>query len=379
MNKTRESEERTMTKKQGIDAEKYDENMRFRQTSTDDLIWLCPKEKPFQINGLAWFDQDQVYRRVPVDPEVSLPEAVDHLGDCPAGGQVRFQTDATRLSIRVKLASQADMSHMTAVGQCGFDCYVGDFGEQQYVASTIYNHFADHYELQLFDQGRKKYQTITLYFPLYQGVENVEIGVNSSAQIDSPPPYERTGKVIFYGTSITQGGCATRPGLAYTNILSRRFNQEIINLGFSGSGKGEKPLAKLISAIKNPACLVLDYEPNCVSTELYQQTLPTFIATYREIHSDVPILLLSKFPYAMEKIDLGLYQERMERLHFQKKLINNLRAKGDKNIYFYEGTNLLGENLHECTVDGVHPNDLGFMSIADQLTPVLKKILHKDE
>ncbi|MGO4276553.1 SGNH/GDSL hydrolase family protein, partial [Paenibacillus sp. TAF58] len=168
----------------------------------------------------------------------------------------------------------ANMYHMTATGQCGFDCYIGGPGEQLYYSTTVYDHTLAEYEAVIFKDMAREYRIMTLNFPLYQGVEEVWIGLDQEAQIDPPQPYDSSKKIIVYGTSITQGGCASRPGMAYTNILSRRFNREFLNLGFSGNGKGEPELAQILSDIPDPACLILDYEANCVSTEMLQTTLP---------------------------------------------------------------------------------------------------------
>ncbi|WP_230200215.1 SGNH/GDSL hydrolase family protein [Bacillus niameyensis] len=358
-----------------INVEKLDKNMGIKEIQDNKMVWYDPKESPFQINGFAWLQEEKIYRRLPKQPKYEIPEQVDILANCTAGGQIRFQTNAVKLAIKVKLQGKANMNHMPATGQCGFDCYIGEPGKQQFCSVTKYDHTQDHFEVALFERNENDLINVTLHFPLYQGVEEVWIGMNHQASIQAPPEYDNDKKLIFYGTSILQGGCASRPGMAYTNILSRRINQEFINLGFSGNGKGEANLARLISEINDPACLVLDYEPNCVSTQLYKETLPKFIEIYREVHPEVPILVISKFPYSQEIVNHDLYRERMDRLEFQKQLIQKSQESGDEKIYFYEGTHLLGSHWDEKTVDGVHPTDLGFMSMADQLTSVIEKIL----
>lgn len=368
--------EKVETKKRTLNVEELDEDMKLQVAKGDQMKWFDPREKPFKINGFAWLKNKKQFRRLPEQSETNISDPVDLLANCPAGGQFRFQTNAKKLTVKVSLAGKANMHHMTAVGQCGFDCYIGEPTDQLFCNASRYDHLHQEYEFTFFERHNNDHMNITLNFPLYQGVDQVQVGIDKDAYVAAPPEYDSDKKIIFYGTSITQGGCATRPGMAYTNILSRRFNQEFINLGFSGNGKGEESMARLISEIENPALLVLDYEPNCVSTELYMETLPRFIQTYREVHSEVPILLLSQFPYAAEAIDKYLYEDRLKRLDFQKTLIEQLKQKGDKHIYFYEGKNLLPDYQDECTVDGVHPTDLGFMSIADRLTPILEKILH---
>ena len=357
-------------------AAKYDENMRANERLENGVRWYSPLEEPFRVAGLAWFAEERKYRRLPTLPKGSIPEAVDYLADHPAGGQVRFRTDSGSVSVKVKLKGKADMVHMPATGQCGVDCYMGDFGDVKYVNTTKYDLALTEYELALYQNWPVSMRTITLYLPLYQGVEELWIGLDEQASVLPPPDYVSNKKVVVYGTSITQGGCASRPGMAYTNILSRNIPLEFINLGFSGSGKGEPEVAEVVSQIQDPACLVLDYEANCVSTELFRKTLPEFIRIYRSAHPVTPILVVSRIPYAHDLHDPVYIEAREERKAFQQALVKELRAKGDRHIFFFDGSTLLGgKDFFECTVDGVHPTDLGFLRMARGLEPTLKTLL----
>ncbi|WP_317891118.1 SGNH/GDSL hydrolase family protein [Paenibacillus oceani] len=359
--------------------EVYDSNMRPNEKLEAAIRWHSPLEQPFQISGLAWFHQERKYRRLPTLPAGAVPGAVDHLANHTAGGQIRFQTDSTSLSVRVKLKGKANMVHMPATGQCGVDCYVGApdvFGPLRYGNTTKYNVTLTEYECALFTGWGNAMRNIVLNLPLYQGVEEISVGLDEHAAVLAPPGYVSGKKVVIYGTSITQGGCASRPGMAYTNILSRRIPLEFINLGFSGSGKGEPEVAEIVSQINDPACLVVDYEGNCVSTELFRETLPEFIRIYRAAHPLTPILVVSRIRYAREDLTPHLVEMRMERKHFEQTLVNELREKGDLNLYFFDGSHSLGgEDYYECTVDGSHPNDLGFLRMADAIEPVLKTLL----
>jgi lysophospholipase L1-like esterase len=354
---------------------KLNQNMRHGEMNGQPIHWYDPKESPFQINGFAWFEKEKSYRRLPKQPAWEIRQAVDELANHTSGGQIRFQTNAQVLAVQVRLSAKANMSHMPASAQCGFDCYLGVSGEKHFINITRYDHTQLEYEIAFYERQDTTLLPVTLNFPLYQGVEEVFVGVNEDALISPPPPFDSHKKIILYGTSILQGGCASRPGMSYSNIISRRINIEIINLGFSGNGQGEPNLAKLIRTIDDPACLVLDYEPNCVNTALYKETLPAFIHIYREVHPDVPIIVVSKFPYAAEAMNPQFEADRLERLVFQKNLIQQLQAEGDRNISFVDGTDLLGKYTNEGTVDGVHPNDLGFMSIAEKMLGVLRIVV----
>ncbi|MCQ6560270.1 SGNH/GDSL hydrolase family protein [Paenibacillus mendelii] len=340
-----------------------------------EMHWLSPNEPPFQISGFAWWSQEHKYRRLPVVGAGAIREEVDELANHTAGGQIRFQTNATKLIIKVRLFGPNNMEHIPGTAVNGFDCYLGLPGEQLYYSTTRFPHNADEYESVLFTFVEPELRCITLNFPLYQGVHEVQIGVNTDAKMMEYPPYDIEGKVIVYGTSITQGGCASRPGMAYSNILSRRFNIEFINLGFSGNGKGDPEIAEFISQIEKPECLVLDYDANCVNLDGLITTMSEFIRIFRRRHSKVPILVVSRTPCGYEHAQSSAYEERVARRNYQSGLVRELRDQGDRFIYFCDGADLLGEVWNECTVDGLHPTDLGFMQIANGLTPILKDIL----
>ncbi|NMA84250.1 MAG: hypothetical protein GX962_10360 [Epulopiscium sp.] len=355
--------------------QKLDSNMSINPIEDQGIKWLSPMEAPFRILGFPWLSKERTYRRMPMVCTPPIPEAVNYLANCTAGGQIHFQTDSKELLIAVQLQAPANMVHMPATGQCGFDCYV-DFGHGdgfQFCNVTRYPLEQDHYKIQLLDLESSKMRKVILNFPLYQGVKEVFIGVQKDATILGSSDFQQN-PLIFYGTSITQGGCASRPGLAYTNILSRYLQRECINLGFSGNGKGEAEVAKVISSIPNPGGLILDYEANCMSTELYKQTLPKFIHTYRKVHPLVPILVISRIQSSMDIISPTFHEERLERKEFQKSWIHEEQKNGDQNLHFYDGSYLLGEQWLEGTVDGVHPTDLGFMSMANTLYPVIREI-----
>ena len=352
---------------------KLDRNMSIMGEPLKGIKWQAP-QSPVVVAGFAWFKQEGIFRRLPRRPNWKINENVDSLANSTAGGQLLFRSDSKRLAIRVELSGPAGMYHMPATGQCGFDCYLGAPGRKIFSGTARFDHTKISYEHLFYEQAGRNLREITLNFPLYQGVKRVLIGTDPGSRLLPPSPFKSRKKVIFYGTSITQGGCASRPGMAYSNILSRRLNYEFINLGFSGNGRGEPELARLILEIENPACFVLDYEANCFSTELLKKTLPEFIGILRSRHPKVPLLVISRIPWQHEsptqsRKDFGA------RRKFEKDTVNRLRAGGDRRIYFLDGSELLGPDAHECTVDGAHPTDLGFMRMADRIEPVLRKIL----
>ncbi|HLF36182.1 MAG TPA: SGNH/GDSL hydrolase family protein, partial [Cyclobacteriaceae bacterium] len=232
-------------------------------------------------------------------------------------------------------------------------------------------------ETELYVAGTKELHNFTINFPLYNGVNSVSVGIDEGAQLLAPPSFRRPGKFVIYGTSITQGGCVSRPGMAYSNILSRKLDAEFVNLGFSGNGRGEPELARLISQVSDIGFIILDYEAN--AGESITNSLGPFVDILREKHPTTHILIISKIRYANATDGSQAYKSWMANRDFQKNLVSERNKKGDKRIFFLDGSTILGDDYFECTVDGVHPTDLGSLRIADAIQPVIEKILSKSK
>ena len=337
------------------------------------LAWHCPDTTPFRLTGFPWYTEERIYRRLPTDPGGRYRQPVDELANCTAGGQVQFRTDTSRLAVRVELRGPHAMDHMPATGQCGVDCYIGEPGQSRYCSTSRFARDATTYESTLFEAFAREWRTITLNLPLYQGVHKLEIGLDNDAGLEPPPPFARPGKVVIYGTSITQGGCASRPGMAYTNLLARWLNLETVNLGFSGNGKGDPEVAEDISTIPEPLLFLLDYEANAGLDGL-KQTLSPFIDILRAAHPTVPILVVSR-PIPARVLHVTDRAGTIEAARVvQAETVARRRADGDANLHFLDGANLLGEDFEECTVDGAHPTDLGFYRMAKALCPVVRQL-----
>lgn len=356
-----------------INALKLDKNMTVETVDENGLIWLNPDQPPFKLIGFYWFEQDKVYRRFPVNPDPVLPEAVDALSNCTAGGQIKFKTDSKRIAVKVKLPSPPAMDHMPDTGSSGFDIYAGQPGRQTFCGVIrLVPRSADYTHEFVFPENIMR--EVTLNFPLYNGVEKLSVGLDADAAIAAPAPFANDSPIVVYGTSIAQGGCASRPSMCYSNILSRKLNRPFINLGFSGNGKGEPEVAEHISRIKNPAMFILDYEAN-VSPERMAETLSGFIHILRKKHPVTPILVVSKVAYAREVFDEEPRKQREISKKIEHDNVEKLRADGDQNIHFIDAESFQGEDFWECTVDGVHPTDLGFYRMAENLLPEIEKRL----
>ncbi len=357
-----------------VDAARFDPAMAAVGIVEEDTRWLDPRQAPLELTGFGWFAADGAYRRMPLKPPKPLPPSVDSLANCTAGGTIRFRTNSPRLLLRVELPRPAQMVHMAPTGEAGFDLYVGEPGGERFAGVTKFNSAEATYEVTLMNRS-SQWRDLTINFPLYQGVRQVSVGIASDADISTATPRINEAPLLFYGTSITQGGCATRPGMAYPSILARRLKRVCLNVGFSGSGKGEPEVAEALATIGACRMFILDYDANCPSPEKLRQTLPVFVEILRKRHAQTPILVMSRVPTAGEYDNPGASAGRLERMQIQKEAVEILRQAGDPSIQFLDGTPLMGEDHDECTVDGSHPTDLGFLRMADNMEPVLRRIL----
>jgi hypothetical protein len=214
-----------------------------------------------------------------------------------------------------------------------------------------------------------------LYLSLYDGVMSLEIGVDEGAFIGHPavdrPSREKP--VVMYGTSILQGGCANRPGMAHTNIIGRRLDREVINLGFSGNALLDIEIAELMASVADPGLYVLDYVPNA-SAEAIDKVGEDFFRIIRNAHPDVPVIFIEDVIFPTTQFDNRLLEEVTTKNAAQKRLYDRLKKSGEKKIYYISAKGMIGDD-GEATVDGIHFTDLGAMRYVDHVLPVMKKAL----
>jgi len=353
---------------------KLDSNMALKKADANGIVWYNPQKNPFQLIGFEWIKQENIYRRLPAHPQWELSKGVEGLANHTAGGEVRFKTDSKRILIKVELREKSGMYHMPSTGQSGFDLYMDSDGENRYIKTSRFSVDSTRFKVELFNTDKKEMRSFTLNFPLYNGVNSLEIGFDKGAAVEAPNPFKMKGKFVIYGTSITQGGCVCRPGMAYSNIMSRKLDVQFVNLGFSGSGKGEPALAHLINQISDVRFIILDYEANASST--IKNTLENFVDILREKNPETPILIMSKIRYARERKGTENYERLISNRNFQQNLVKKKKEAGDNYIFFLDGSKVLGNQYYECAVDGVHPSDLGSQIIANELTKKIREILN---
>ena len=278
---------------------------------------------------------------------------VEVLQKHPSGFNISFKTNANKIKIRVKMATKAYMNHMTAVGQIGFDLYYKNNDKYVFLATTKVN--AVEFDITLVEGMDDSNKEFRIYFPLYAECLSAEVGINEDAEIEFIK--EDKEKVVIYGTSISQGGSATRPGMSYPNILDRITNYEYINLGFSGSAHLELEMADILNEI-DKKYLILEVEANN-SQESLMNKLPGFI---EKLQCD-KIFLISHFPETITLLKQDYQKVFRENAEFQRSM--------DK-VTFIDGYELLKELDYDGTVDGIHLTDLGFYLLAQKLKEILK-------
>lgn len=330
--------------------------------------------RPLGVEGQGWTATESPYDRLPAKAKGVVRPAVWGLARHAAGLCVRFVTDAPAIHARWTLTSaELGMPHMPATGVSGLDLYVKtDEGRWRWLANGRPGGQANRAALVGgLPPGRREY---LLYLPLYNGVSSVEVGIpKGAALLKAPPrPAERAKPIVFYGTSITQGGCASRPGMCHPAILGRRLDRPVINLGFSGNGIMEPEVAALLAEL-DPAVYVIDCLPNMDAGGVAERAGPV-VAAIRKAHPDTPILLVEDRTFADAFLHEGRRRHHADSRAALRKVYDVLVAGGDKNVAYLPGDKLLGED-GEDTVDGSHPTDLGFLRQADAFQPALERLL----
>lgn len=328
----------------------------------------------FKIIGQPVPNESRVYTRLPDSLKGKVRDALWNLGQNTAGMAVRFRTNSRRIGVRWKNHSVFNMNHMTATGIRGLDLYCLQDNDQWVFVNSAKPLERLNNKSKIISSLDGNEHEYMLNLPLYEGIDSLEIGVEEGATIGKPQvalPVE-SKPVVWYGTSITQGGCASRPGMAATNIVERRLNRVVINLGFSGNGKLDPEVAEIMA--KHDAGLyIMDMLPNCTN-DLINERIERFYSILRKARPDTPILLVENPMFPPMRFDSETRKAINEKNATLAKFYKKFRAAGDKNVYFVSSADMIGSD-NEGTVDGIHFTDLGFERCADYMTPIIKRRL----
>ena len=355
--------------------EEIDVNMKGAKAE-EGVRWIdC---KTLTIEGKSFSDTESFYDRLPAQAKETADANVWALAQNSAGIAVRFITSAASISARWTLRSpELDMPHMPATGVSGVDLYIKRDDQWRWIGAGKYMEFPVSEALlaKIPAEEQNAENEFLLYLPLYNGVEKIEIGVPDDAEVFPAPP--RGKPIVFYGTSIVQGGCASRAGMAYPAILGRWMDCPTINLGFSGNGRMQPGVVRYFPQI-DAKMFVIDCVPNFVEPEfrgLVVERTPALVALLREAHPEAPIVLVegapgsSWFDMTSSYASSGRALANVE----LKKACETLAQQGITNLYYIPGGELLDSD-GEATVDGTHPTDLGMIRMAEMLLPVLREI-----
>ena len=342
------------------------------QKPAAELVWSNLRD--LDVEGKGWSDTKASYDRLPAKAEKTVRDAVWGLSRHSAGLCVRFVTDAPEIHAKWTLTSASlAMPHMPATGVSGVDLYVkSDDGKWRWLAVGFPRNQAN--DLRLVGGLPKGSREYLLYLPLYNGVSSVELGVPKQHAIGKAPARAAGADkpIVFYGTSITQGGCASRPGMVHTAILGRWLDRPVINLGFSGNGRMELELANLMAEL-DPCVYVLDCLPNMGAKEVSERTEP-FVRILRKTRPSTPILLVEDRSYTNSHLLPGQRERNATSRKALRQAHDNLIKAGVPALFYLEGETLLGDD-REDTVDGSHPTDLGFVRQAEAFAKALRPIL----
>jgi hypothetical protein len=335
-----------------------------------DVKFYDVRKPPFDLYNFYKPESEAIFHRLPTDVAANTNAGVVKLEREPAGGRLKFTTDSQYIILRAEYESVGRNTHMTLEMSAGFDLYLDDEDSTRYLKPLLppYN-LKDSYE-QIARFSSRKERSYLIHFPLHAVVKNVYIGIQEDATLKHGRPYRNEKPVMIYGSSIVHGTAATRPGLCYPNMLSRRLNMNCFNMGFSGNAKGEIAIAEYMA--DQPMCMfICDYDHNAPTREHLKETHQRLYDIIRAKNPDIPYIMISKPDVAT--------QSRSSCMARRDVIIDTFRyarAKGDRNVYYIDGeTFFLGKYETDCTMDGVHPQDLGFSLMADKIESVMRRAM----
>lgn len=324
-------------------------------------------DAPLKIFGVPFYERTGRLERVPEELREKL-ERLKILGRRVPGARIGFRTDSKTLKVRMVLETLSVSREMSLFSGQSINVMAGNRRNARFLGLVVP---AD-YESKTAEQEFRlsgEMQDIMLYLPRNEIVETVEISVDDDAVIEAPTPY-RNGTVVYYGSSITAGGCCTRITNAYTTLLSDWLDFDFYNLGFSGSARGELEMADYINTFDMDV-FVYDYDHNAPDAEHLRATHEPFFKRFREKHPTTPVIITSR----PDIVGGTVFDARREAV---RQTYLNAVASGDENVWFIDGETFFGKEDRElCTLDRCHPNDLGMYRMAKVYEPVLREILEK--
>lgn len=327
-------------------------------------------EKPIKVFGLPEFNKNKKLTRLPDEVIEKIPN-LDFLGRRCPGGRIGFKTNSKTIGIRAKYKTLSPDIGMSIYSCQSFHAFAGDRQNSRFLGlMPPYNYESLEFERTLKKDGIM--EDVLILLPRNEIVENVEILLDDDAEILPPTEYKYSKPILYYGSSITEGGISCNPSNAYNAIISRHLDVDYINLGFSGNAKGELAMADYINTL-DFSIFVYDYDHNAPNVEHLEATHEEFFKRIRQKHPNAPIVMMTR-PYA------NYGEDEQARKAVIKKTYENALKNGDNNVYFIDGEEYFKDFADKelCFIDTIHPNDLGFYKMAQVIEPVIKDILENE-
>lgn len=336
----------------------------------DGLRFYDVRNAPFKIYGLMDYEGGKPFRRMPWDVAYKVSKDVYSRHTQTSGGRVRFATDSARIAIDVRFPALEDRPMLTLQANSGFDLYLIEDGKE-----IFYHGFepaidaVDGYHT-IMKFPERKMRQFTLYFPLYQDVSDLHIGLDEDAVIEEGPDYRTRKPLLFYGSSITQGASACRPGVCFAARIARKLDADFINLGIASGCKAEPEMLEYLKTVKS-SVYILDYDHNSPNPEYLAETHYNAYKTYRDANPDTPIVLVTR----------GDIKPNAPAIAARRKVImdtyERARKDGDTKVWFVDGAEFFAtDDPRDCTIDKIHPNDVGHYRMAQFIGKAVEEALN---
>ncbi len=358
--------------------EEIDENFAGNTADKKGLTAYSPLNKPFGLYGIFFDEGRGCYARMPHEVAKKVSWGVEVLSTTTAGGRIRFSTDSQKVGVAVRWKYLVKMNNMPMTGYIGlvlleekeggkykhirtFKPAIDDDGEGFFDVADVTADFRD---------KEKRVRNFILYCPLYNDyITDIEILLEEGAVVKEGNAYRDIPPIVYYGSSITQGGSVSRPDCAYQAFIERWTNVDFINLGFSGNAKGEKEMVEYLASL-SCSVFVCDYDHNAPTVAHLRDTHYPLYEAFRATHPTTPILFMSRPAFDLDIVELD------ERFAVIEETYLRAKKAGDHNVYLLDGRHFFEEDIREqCVVDFSHPNDLGHLAMARAVYGVLKDIL----
>lgn len=327
-------------------------------------------EEPIKVFGLPLLYETGEWRRLPEELMNEVP-TIHQFGRIVTGGRIEFSTNAPEFTLRCRVKMQVENEATSWLFGTGFNVYAGERTNARYLGYLSKTEYGFDWVTieKTFKKGTNNTEDITIFLSSQIFIDKCEVIVDSDFDVSEPTPYKYSKPVVFYGSSITAGGAASRIGNSYVSLLSRWLDTDYINFGFPGNARGELPVAEYIKKI-DMSVFVYDYDHNAETPEDLRKTHKPFFDVVRKHNPKLPIIMMTRPCGDMDVEDME------ERRRIVLDTYEGALADGDKNVYFVDGKEMLGnDERHACTIDLIHPTDLGFMRMAKKVLPILKKAL----